>query len=164
MILKTSNNPTAVLPTSFHAQGEFQSLPISLLVPSENLLYSSFIWQVYRMGTSRGHQIGSVVTEPASPPLEHTACVSRPGPGRSKTSYLLNSCHKGSPRRKLGSGLTQPSPIHNHPLRVWPTEGCPHQTQVAACHLSPLRCPSSLCSGDGQQFSIPPKPPGGQRT
>ena len=43
LILKTSNNPTAVLPTSFHAQGEFQSLPISLLVPSENLLYSSFI-------------------------------------------------------------------------------------------------------------------------
>lgn len=77
LILKTSNNPSAVLPTSFHAQGEFQSLPISLLVPSENLLYSSFIWQVYRMGTSRGHQIGSVVTEPASPPLEHMARVPR---------------------------------------------------------------------------------------
>ena len=54
LILKTSNNPTAVLPTSFHAQGKFQSLPISLLVPSENLLYSSFIWQVYRMELPEG--------------------------------------------------------------------------------------------------------------
>ena len=77
-------------------------------------------------------------------------------------------CSATAPRAAPGGSwapaLTQPSPIHNHPLRVWPTRGCPHQTQVAACHLSPLGRPSSPSSGDGQQFSIPPKPPGGQRT
>ena len=85
--------------------------------------------------------------EPASPPVKHTAQVSRPGLGRSKTSYLFGNCHRESPRKKLDSGLhtTKPNSTTTCSKSGWPRAA--HTGLRCLLSSLPTRAPIILILG-----------------